>query len=1023
MEGTTIDSLWLLMSALLVFLMQVGFLCLESGRTRSKNSINVAAKNIIDFIVSSSIFWLFGFGLMFGVSVNGLFGLDKFLYGEGASSFDLSFFLFQMMFCGTAATLMSGAIAERVKFGAYIWLTIILSAFIYPITGHWAWAGLLSPNSVGWLEDMGFVDFAGSTVVHSVGGWVAFAALLVIGPRLGRFSNKFRFPTGSNLPMATMGVMLIWFGWFGFNGGSTLAFSSDVPSIILNTCLAAIWGGLAAAFIFYARHGYIDVATILNGLIGGLVGITAGCHAVSAADSAVIGVVSGVVVYYGTLWLDKIRLDDALGVIPAHLLAGIWGTVAVALFGDAELLGTGLNFRSQLVVQALGVTIIGVYSFGLSLLLIFLLDKFLPLRVSRQQEVIGLNVSEHQASTELIDLLSEMESHEKLGKFTTPVKEEPFTEVGQIAKKYNQVIRRVSGEIDRREAAIVDFKVSEGRKSAILNSSADGIISIDHQGRIIEFNTAAERIFGCLRRRVLNLSFLDSFVLEQDHPMFAESLANRFISAQGVLLNKKMNLDLKRASGQTFPSEFTVSLATLDNFFEEYTIQIRDITQEQKLRSKLNFLAYQDSLTGLANRTFLMRELRFKILRGKEKRHDVVVFFLDLDKFKHINDTLGHKAGDTMLCEAANRLRRVCREDDVIARLGGDEFIVAIDGNLTPKSIEERAESILQAMREPIELSGKLYRTPASVGISRSHCGDTDADQMIQQADIAMYNVKMNGRDHYVVYDDALGEQASRHANFERLIKNALDRKQFRMCYQPKVEKSGEIKSLESLIRWNHPEMGVIPPNEFIPIAEDSHLIISIGEYVIECVLKMLSDLREKSLPLFSVAVNISGRHLLSGDLAPFIARSLRKFKIEGRYLEIEITEGSLIHDIDACVSELSKLKKLGVSVSIDDFGTGYSALSYLKRMPLDKLKIDRSFVKECHNETQDLEICATIINLARSLNLDVVAEGVEHKEQVEALDKLGCGVFQGYYFFKPLEEDALVQVLSSRLQSEAAAV
>jgi len=956
---------------------------------------------------------------MFGTSYLGLIGLDKFLYGDSASSFDLSFFLFQMMFCGTAATLMSGAIAERIRFGAYIWLTIILSALIYPVTGHWAWAGLAHPEGVGWLEKMGFVDFAGSTVVHSVGGWVAFSALLVIGPRLRRFSNKFRFPTGSNLPMATMGVLLIWFGWFGFNGGSTLAFSEEVPAIVLNTCLAAIWGGLTAALIHYVKHKYIDVATVLNGLIGGLVGITAGCHAVSPADSAIIGIVAGLIVYFGTWAMDRMKLDDALGVIPAHLFAGIWGTMAVALFGDAALLGTGLTLTEQLGVQALGVLTIGAYSFGVSLLFIYFLNKYVPLRVSRQEEVVGLNISEHRASTELIDLLSQMEDHQHLGKFTTQVKEEPFTEVGQIAKKYNQVIRKVTGEIDKREAAIIDFKKSEGRKSAILNSSADCIISIDRRGRIIEFNTAAERTFGCLRHQVMQLSFEDSFVLDKDSEMFSDSLENRFINAHGVLLNKKVSLELKRASGQTFPSELTISLALSDRYFEEYTLQIRDVTQELKLRSKLNFLAYQDPLTGLSNRTYLMKELRFKILRGREKRHDVVVFFLDLDKFKHINDTLGHKAGDTMLCETAKRLRQVCREEDVIARLGGDEFIVAIDGNLSEDLVKNRAESILEAMREPVELDGKLYRTPASVGISRSHCGNIDVDQMIQQADIAMYNVKMNGRDHYVVYDENLGEQASRYANFELLIKAALEHRQFRLCYQPKVDKKGRIRSIESLIRWNHPEMGAISPSEFIPIAEDSHLIISIGEYVIECVLEMLCTFQKNSLPLFSTAVNISGRHLLSQELAPFIERCLEKYEISGHLLEIEITEGSLITDIDTCVKELGKLKRLGVSVSIDDFGTGYSALSYLKRLPLDKLKIDRSFVKECHNQSQDLEICSTIINLARSLKLEVVAEGVELKEQVSALDKLGCDVFQGFYFFMPLEEQELSELLSEKNQNE----
>lgn len=235
-----LDNLWLLISALLVFVMQIGFLCLESGRTRSKNSINVAAKNISDFILSTSLFWLVGFGLMFGSGFAGLMGTDNFIFGEHNTASQMSFFLFQLMFCGTAATLTSGATAERMTFIGYIFITAVLCLFIYPLTGHWAWASLYDANNPGWLETIGFVDFAGATVVHSVGSWVALAAVLIIGPRIGRYDKNCTFPSGSNLPMATMGTLLIWLGWFGFNGGSALTMNAQVPTILLNTCLGAV---------------------------------------------------------------------------------------------------------------------------------------------------------------------------------------------------------------------------------------------------------------------------------------------------------------------------------------------------------------------------------------------------------------------------------------------------------------------------------------------------------------------------------------------------------------------------------------------------------------------------------------------------------------------------------------------------------------------------------------------------------------------------------------------------------------
>ena len=251
------DIVWVIVSTILVFVMQAGFLCLESGLVRSKNSINVAAKNISDFIVSSSLYWLFGFGLMFGDSQWGLFGWSDFAFAEPADTKLIAIFLFQMMFCGTAATLVSGAVAERMSFMGYMVVTVTIALFIYPFVGHWAWAGIITGEPIGWLEKIGFVDFAGSTVVHSVGGWVALAAVLVIGPRIGRFTGSASAIPGSSIPTAILGCLLIWLGWFGFNGGSTLAWNNSVPLILLNTCLAALAGGVVATMLKLRAEHYI----------------------------------------------------------------------------------------------------------------------------------------------------------------------------------------------------------------------------------------------------------------------------------------------------------------------------------------------------------------------------------------------------------------------------------------------------------------------------------------------------------------------------------------------------------------------------------------------------------------------------------------------------------------------------------------------------------------------------------------------------------------------------------------------
>ncbi|MFA3792418.1 ammonium transporter [Aliiglaciecola sp. SL4] len=997
------NHFWLLLSAMFVFLMQVGFLCLESGKTRSKNSINVAAKNIGDFIVSAGVFWFFGFGIMFGPSLAGWFGAGGFTFGDGNTPFQISFFLFQMMFCSTAATLTSGAIAERTRFSSYMYITLILSGLIYPLVGHWVWAGIYTPDNQGWLESLGFVDFAGSTVVHSVGGWVALASVIIVGPRIDRFKTNTKFPSGSNLPMAAMGTLLIWFGWFGFNGGSTLTFNAQVPYIILNTCLAAIWGGLTATLIYFQRQKYVDVGTSLNGVIAGLVAITASCHAVSTVEAAIIGIVSGLVVHYGSELMDIIELDDALKVIPAHLFAGVWGTIAVALFGDPEKLATGLSFTSQLSIQVFGVVVIGLFSFLTCFLILYLLNKVSPLRVSKEDELSGLNVSEHQASTELIELLNDMQNHQNKGDFTLQVKEEPFTEVGQIAQKYNQVISKVSKEMNQRESAITQFKISEKRKSAILDSSMDCIVSIDWQGYIIEFNPAAERTFGCLKAQVLQQNFFKIFALNKDLERFSQSLALQFVSATGLVLNRRSEIELKRAAGQTFPAEVTITSSKLnDSHINEFTLHLRDVTKQQKIQARLNFLAYHDPLTHLSNRIHLISELNYQVAKSKKSAGVIAVFFLDLDRFKKINDTLGHKAGDYLLCQVAKKLKVVCREEDIIARLGGDEFIVVITGELTQQLIAQKAQGILAKLRDPITLSGKNYQIATSIGVSVSVNGDIGTEELIQRADIAMYNAKFHGRDNFKLYTDEMGQKAQEEVSFERKIKQAIDNDEFSVAYQPKVTCQGEVVSLEALIRWQRRDIGEISPGEFIPVAEQSNLIVHIGEVMIAKVLSQLRFWLDEKLNVVPIAINISGRQLVAEDFIHHVKQQLAAFAIPGELLEFEITEGILIQDIENCVAILNELKSLNIKVSIDDFGTGYSSLSYLKKLPLDILKIDRSFVHDCDTKTEDAEICATIINLAKNLSLTTVAEGVETQSQFDTLRDMGCHLYQGYFFHLP---------------------
>ena len=456
MDTVLTDDFWVLICAGLVFLMQAGFTCLESGLTRSKNSINVAIKNITDFGISTILFWSFGFALMFGASANGWIGSSQFFLSLDDGSRTSTFFLFEIMFCATTVTIVSGATAERLRFRSYIIISIILSGLIYPVFGHWAWNGVQSGTVSGWLGQLGFIDFAGSTVVHSVGGWVALAALLIIGPREGRFPlvGAHMKIHGSNLPMSVLGVLLLWVGWFGFNGGSTLALNDQVAGIITNTFLAGASGVMVTLTVGWIIRKQADAELVIFGSIAGLVAITASAHAVSAASALAIGGIGGIVMLGVDYLMDYLHIDDAVGAIPVHLGAGIWGTLAVAIFGKEEILGTGLSLWKQLLIQTTGIGVCFLWTFGLSYGFFKLINLFLPLRVTAEDERIGLNVSEHGATTELLDMFRTMDSQSKTGDMSLRVPVEPFTEVGQIAERYNSVMEALQKEAAKTESSL-----------------------------------------------------------------------------------------------------------------------------------------------------------------------------------------------------------------------------------------------------------------------------------------------------------------------------------------------------------------------------------------------------------------------------------------------------------------------------------------------------------------------------------------------------------------------------------------
>lgn len=392
---THADYVWTLVAAALVFFMQPGFALVECGFTRAKNAVNILMKNLMDFSMGSIFYWAIGFGLMFGVSQTGWFGTSCFFlsdFSPGKDPWVVAFWMFQVVFAATAATIVSGAMAERTKFIGYLIYSAAICGFIYPIFGSWAWGGLY--HGSGWLEKLGFIDFAGSTVVHSIGGWTGLAGAIVLGPRIGKYSKEGNVQPipGHNMPLAALGVFILWFGWFGFNPGSTTAANKDIAMIFTNTNLAAAAGAVLAMITAWIKFGKPDVGMSLNGALGGLVAITSPCATVTPLSAVIIGAVAGVIVVLSVLFFDMIKVDDPVGAISVHGVNGAWGTLAAGIFNIG---GTSVKIIG---VQVLGICAAFIWAFGVSFILFKLIDKTIGLRVSPEEEAEGLDFSEHGAN-------------------------------------------------------------------------------------------------------------------------------------------------------------------------------------------------------------------------------------------------------------------------------------------------------------------------------------------------------------------------------------------------------------------------------------------------------------------------------------------------------------------------------------------------------------------------------------------------------------------------------------------------
>lgn len=549
---------------------------------------------------------------------------------------------------------------------------------------------------------------------------------------------------------------------------------------------------------------------------------------------------------------------------------------------------------------------------------------------------------------------------------------------------------------------------SKRRLDVILDSAGEGIITMDERGMIETFNPAAERIFGYRESEVIG---------QPSHILLPESRREK---DQGIFKftittdEKKVKWGAREVvaehkDGTIFPLELTSSeVRDAENSKRTFIAVVRDITQRKEAEQEIQSLAYYDTLTGLPNRILLQDRLRQLIAESHRDQHKFALLFIDLDRFKYVNDAMGHAVGDQLLLAVAMRLRECVREGDTVSRMGGDEFIVLLH-EIDRQDTTRVANKILQAIAKPYDIDKLQIGTHASIGISIYPDMATDVSSLFKQADIAMYRAKADGRGQFQFFTPEMNFHADRLFSMERDLRVAIERNQFVLHYQPQFHlASGRICGVEVLLRWQHSEQGLIFPVDFISAAEETGQIVPIGSWMLRAACVQLAKWRKQGLPIFPVAVNFSMRQLRQHDLAQSIIDILQETGLAPGDLELEITEGSMIGDTVLVMAFLYRMSELGVRLSIDDFGTGYSSLNYLKKMPINRLKIDQSFVRDIVSDENDAIIVDSIISLGHKFGLEVIAEGVETVEQLNFLRQYKCDEVQGFYLSLPLSADEL---------------